>query len=317
MIFKVYGCLEKLTFRFYMERLRTLSKLAKLSDVGVDSQVLSQKINRTHRNSVLKWLFESLDLLKVEDSVFFATVSLSDRYCSHASLSRRLEGADLQLVILASLCCCLKVIDSSVDLSVKAFLEHVSGGHVDAKEIFKAEARILKVINFDAFLPSMPEYISGFYDILFSDMKCSEGPLEQPVRRHILPASMVQRRDMATFLLYLFSLDIDRLHSSHQTALVSNCILASSWIIDGEGCGEPMDVTVSVDSVARKLEEIGWIDARMNVAAAIDETVSFWEACLRKPSEASQSIFRIFSSPSRSRVSTLAPVASRMIVGGG
>ena len=143
-----------------------LSVLSNLWDTELDSvnpSSLSLSINKAHRNSVLKWLFESLQLLKVEDRVFFASVMLADRYCSRAPLRRRLEGSELQLIILSSLCCSLKCVESSLDLSVKAFLEHVSGGHVDPKDIFASESRILQALDFNAFSPSPSVYLESFY----------------------------------------------------------------------------------------------------------------------------------------------------------
>ena len=301
-----------------MKGLSALSRLSCASDIRVDSAQLVRKINKSHRNSVLKWLFESLEILRVEDSVFFSTVVLADRYCAQTSLSRRLEGADLQLVILASLCCCLKIVESSVDLSVKAFLEHVSGGHVDSKDIFQTEAKILRAINFDAFVPSYSEYITVFFNMLCQRPVSTDFPLEQELPSSLMPEWARKQKDMALFLLYLTSLDTDRLHSRSPGRLAASCILTSVWIVrtfdrSSLACAGP-----DVPSIAKNLIATGWIESNADVHRMIEDTTLFWEGCVSKQSEATQSLVRIFSTPQRSGVSQLSPpVSARTSVGGG
>jgi hypothetical protein len=301
-----------------MKALAPLGKLSSASDVGVDSSQLGRKINKSHRNSVLKWLFESLDLLRVEDSVFFGTVSLSDRYCARTGLSRRLEGADLQLVILASLCCCLKIVESSVDLSVKAFLEHVSGGHVESKDIFQTEAKILRAIDFDAFVPAHSEYVTTFFNMLCRKPLPADAPLEEESARPAIPEWARKQRDMAMFLLYLLSLDVDRLHAMSAPKLAASCILTGVWIVKTFDKSAASNDGPDVQDIAKNLIACSWIETSADIHRMIEDTTLFWEGCVNKQSEATQSLVRIFASPQRSCVSSLLPpVSARTMAGGG
>lgn len=301
-----------------MDRLRILSSLSSATSESVDAGQLLRKINKGHRNSVLKWLFESLDLLKVEDSVFFATVLLSDRYCCKLAHSRRLEGADLQLVILASLCCSLKVVDSSVDLSVKAFIEHVSGGHVDAKDIFMTEARILRLLNFDAFVPSLSEFVTSFYEMLLENKSTTSSPLEQEVRRMQLPAIIRRKREMSIFLLYLTVLDVERFHSMDLPTLVSSCILSGAWIVSSSrNRASTEEIAREVSPIADGLIHGGWLSEQEDFLGIIQETVAFWEVTMSKPSEAVTSLKRIFGSNDRCEVATITLNDPRIMSSGG
>ena len=301
-----------------MERLRILSNLASASSGILDSHELSRKINRTHRNSVLKWLFESLDLLRVEDSVFFATVLLADRYCCRVDLNRKLEGADLQLVILASLCCSLKVVDTSVDLSVKAFLEHVSGGHVDPKDIFQTEARLLKALEFDAFIPSLSDFVTSFYEALCDDCSCTKSPLEQELAKIQLPYEVMKQQEMAKFLLYLTVLDVERLHSMTLPRLVAGCILSGAWIVNTSmNYTRSPEAAFQVSTIADCLVDAGWLCESDDCLSIIHETTAFWEDMVGKPTDAVDSLKRLFGSKEKLEVSKLKLLTTRVLSGGG
>ena len=294
-----------------MNRLTILSNLQADTCETVDPTELCRKINKTHRNSVLKWLFESLDLLRVEDSVFFCTVLLADRYCFLSNVRRKFEGADLQLVILASLCCSLKIVESSIDLSVKAFLEHVSGGHVEAKDIFQAEARVLQSLNFNAFSPPLSIYLDSFYDML-SDESPPLGPLEQEIRRSSLPDWVKQQKQFALLLLYLSVLDIDWLHSHPTSQLICRCILTSSDMMDNG-----LDGSKRLGEIVDRLVEVNWLDSSSDVSRMISETGDFYSRLVAKPSEAVESILKIFSLRERSHASKASNHTTRLIVSGG
>jgi hypothetical protein len=294
-----------------MNRLTILSNLHADTGFAVDPGELCRKINKTHRNSVLKWLFESLDLLRVEDSVFFCAVLLADRYCYQSSVRRKFEGADLQLVILASLCSSLKIVESSIDLSVRAFLEHVSGGHVEAKDIFQAEARVLQSLNFNAFSPPLSIYLDSFYDMLLEESP-PQGPLEQEIRRTSMPEWAKQQKQFALLLLYLSVLDIDWLHSHPPSELISRCILTSS---DMRNNG--LDGSKRLEEIALRLVEVNWLDPSSDILCIISETGEFYRRLVSKPSEAVESILKIFGSRERAQASKASNHAARLVVSGG
>jgi hypothetical protein len=292
-----------------MERLRILSNLWNVELDSVDSTSLSSKISKAHRISVLKWLFESLDLLKVDDSVFFSTVMLSDRYCSRAPVRRRLEGADLQLVILAGLCCSLKTVDSSIDLSVKAFLEHVSGGHVESKDIFQTEARILEALCFNTFSPPLNVYLESFYEVLWQSTPSGTTPLEQETSRSSLPKVLDEQKQFALLVLYILVLDIERLHAMCPAELISTCILISAHMVRSDKW--------DIKTIELGLFEAGWLGTDVDVSSVVMDTASYIKASMANPSEAVEAVLRIFGSKERLNVAKLSVSAARLVTSGG
>ena len=283
-----------------MENLCILSNLWDPTLDAVPTNGLSASINRSHRNSVLKWLFESLDLLKVEDRVFFATIMLADRYCSRLPGRRRLEGSELQLVILSSLCCCLKVVESSLDLSVKAFLEHVSGGHVDPKDIFATESKIIQSLDFNTFTPPLSVYLESFYFAL-TQPAVHAGPLEQPVKPSPLPTWAVKQYNLALYLLYLVVFDTDMLHSHRPAEVAAGCILTSAFtLIDERG---EFEFEVVIDGLIRA----GWIDQSVDIAAVISEMTRYWRKTVAEQSDLVDSIKSLFDNKDKFFVSRIVP----------
>lgn len=298
----------------FMISLSILSNLWEKSLDSVDSIALNARINTTHRESVLKWLFESLDLLHVPDGVFFASVVLADRYSSKVESRRRLEGSELQLVILSSLCCCLKTVDASIDLSVKAFLEHVSGGHVDAKDIFQTEAKLLQALEFNAFTPCLSVYVDSFYNALCLD-RADAGPLEQRTDTRPLPEWAQKQRYLTLFLLYLCVFDIERLHSQSPAELTATCILTSAYICSNQ------DRTPSEapewERIVENLVSAGWVQGTSDLATQISDLIVFWQEAVDKSTDAVESCIKLFDCKERFHVSRISPGGTRFTVSGG
>ena len=288
-----------------MDSLRILSNLWDLQIDGVDVHALGSNVNSSHRNAVLKWLFESLELLKVGDRVFFATVLLADRFCVTFQPRRLLEGSELQLVILSALCCSLKVVDSSLELTVKAFLEHVSGGHVDPRDIFATEAKILQALDFTTFHPSLSTFIESFYYAITlpPSLEGKAHPLEQPYPPHELPGWALKHQQLAVFLLFLSVFDFKHLHTRRPSELVSACIITSGLALTSET--DP--AAPNLDEISTLLFRCKWIDQATDVALLVAELTTFWKGCLEEPSEATRSVFSLFDTPERLHVSRMNP----------
>lgn len=266
-------------------------------------QKLSSNVNTVHRNAVLKWLFESLELLKIGDTVFFGTVILADQFCARYKPTRVLEGSELQLVILSALCCSLKVVDSTLELSVKAFLEHVSGGHVDPRDIFATEAKILETLDFDAFNPPLCLLIESFYHFLtIPRVRETTYPLEQSYPPRMLPEWASRHQQLAVFLLILSVFDVKHLYSRRPSELVSACIITSELTLQSDH-----DAAPNLDDIVSVLIRFEWIDRNSDVALLVAEVTTFWKECLEAPSEAISSVFSVFDSPERLHVSRITP----------
>jgi hypothetical protein len=262
----------------------------------IGARALSYNINRSHRNSVLKWLFESLELLKVEDRVFFATVILADRYCSRLRCKTKLEGSELQLIILSCLCCCLKTVESSLDLSVKAFLEHVSGGHVDSKDIFHTESEILEALNFDVFAPSLSVFLESFFLFLSNSMNVA-GPLEQSSEKAQISPDLRKQYFLSLFLLFLVVFEPDVLYSASLSEIVSGCILVSASTLDSE----------NFNSTVRILLNFEWMQASSDMSSTMNLISKLWERVSQDKSEVSLSIKALFDCEAKFFVSRMIP----------
>lgn len=292
--------------------METLTILSRLWDPNHDKVVcsdLSGNINTAHRSSVLKWLFESLDLLRIEDRVFFATVMLADRYCALVAPRRKFEGSELQLIILSALCCSLKVVESSLDLSVKAFLEHVSGGHVEPKDIFATESKILQALDFNTFTPSLSVYLESFYFVLMNPVK-SVGPLEQDAGISTLPSWASKQYYLSLYLLYLVVFEVDLLHSRKPCEVVSACILASAITC--------FDDRRDIDKLVDALFQAGWISETCDISELVSEISTLWMRATNQKSEIVQSIVHLFDTKEKHFVSRLYPKHSYSVhVSGG
>ena len=287
-----------------MDSLCIFSKLYDQEIDSIDIGSFHSNVNLSHRSAVLKWLFESLELLKVGDKVFFGTVLLADKFCSICQTKRILEGSELQLVILAALCCTLKAVDSSIELSVKAFLEHVSGGHVDPRDIFATEAKILQSTDFNAFTPALSVYIESFYYAFTLPSETGKAnPLEQRYPSNDVPEWALKQQQLALFLLFISVFNMQRLHSRRASELVSACIITSALtLVNVADAAGP-----SLDDVVSALVRCGWINKASDVAILVAEVTSFWKQSLVEPSDAIRSVIAAFDSPERRRVSRINP----------
>jgi hypothetical protein len=275
----------------------------------VNSSLLTGRINVNHRASVLKWLFESLALLNIEDRVFFSTVQIADRYCvnmahRHVSTSNAIEGSELQLIILSALCCSLKIVESSLDLSVRAFLEHVSGGHVDPRDIFSTETKILTALDFHVFSPSLSLYLESFYFTLSrSSSEMTSGPLEQPATLRPPPKWASRQYSLALFLLYLVVFDIETLHAVRPPLLISACVLTSAFTLtDGDING------IEVRTISDALVEAEWLDTKIhNVAYIVRHMVRFWKRVATDKDPIFLSVSALFDCDDKHRVNRISP----------
>ncbi len=287
----------------------------------VDVKCLARTINTDHRNAVLRWLMESLDVLKIEDRVYFSTLSLADRYCSRVTgrWDLRYEGSELQLVILASLCCALKTTECSLDLSIKAFLEHVSGGHVSCKDIFGAETRLLQLLDFNVFGPSVVVYLESYFFQLMNDSKGEEKsscPIEQaPVDKSLLPPWTQQQYYISLFLLYLFSLDVTLFYVfRHPSVLVSACILTAAFNM------QLADVQHELPHAIAKLSNLGFVDPRRdNLEALVRDVSILWAAKLEVADEdpSIASVMKLFDTKERMYASKIVPRSIRPVCASG
>jgi len=288
----------------------------------VDVRALSSFINTEHRAAVLKWLFESLELLTIEERVFFATVVLADRYCArvaaeHRDRPRSIEGSDLQLIILSSLCCSLKSCESSLDMSVKGFLEHISGGHVNPKDIFVMEAKLLSCLDFHVFNPSFSVYIESFFYVLSrTTIESLSSPLEQPQSVRPLPDWAAMHYYLSLFLLYLIAFHVETLHAVRPPLLVSACILTAAFTLSDKKLE-----SIEFQTILEALVEAGWVDSQTHdVSFIVRHMTRFWKRAPDEIGEAAyKSICNLFDTDQRHHVSRINPprVGSDVITSGG
>ena len=289
---------------------------------SVDVRSLTDFINTEHRSAVLKWLFESLELLKIEERVFFSTVVLADRYCAKAGSvptesKPRIEGTDLQLIILSSLCCSLKSCESSLDMSVKGFLEHISGGHVNPRDIFVMETKLLTCLDFQVFGPSYSVYLESFFYVLSrTSIESQSSPLEQPQTLRPLPEWAARHLSLSLFLLYLAAFHVETLHAVRPPLLVSACILTAAFTLSDQRIE-----SIEFQTILEALVEAEWLDTQTHdVAFIVRHMARFWK---RAPAEIGEPVYKsicnLFDTDKRFHVSKISPprVGSDIVTSGG
>lgn len=292
------------------------------SNAVLDTKSLISTINTEHRKSVLKWLFESLELLKIEERVFFASLVLADRYCAsvnlrQTSVPRRIEGSDLQLIILSALCCSLKSCESSLDMSVKGFIEHISGGHVNLSDIFNMETNILSGLDFNVFNPSYPVYLESFFYVLSrTPIDSALSPLEQPCVARTFPEWAAKKYYLSLFLLYLAAFHVETMYAVKPPLLISACVLTASFTL-----GDQTIESLEFQTIQEALVEAQWLDPEIHDVAFIVRHMSrFWKcAAVDIGEEVFSSICRLFDTDNRYHVSRISPprIGSDIVTSGG
>ena len=282
-----------------MDNLSILSNLWDDEIDSVDCDTLRKSLNRVHRSAVLKWLFESLELLHIEDRVFFTTAMLADRFCAHAvSNNRPLEGSELQLVILASLCCSLKTVECTLDLPIREFLEHVSGGHVEPRTIFQKETEILQALNWNVITQSLCVFIDSFYYALTFNSTTSP-TLEQACVQSPMPQWALKQSNLARFLLFLSVFDTDWLHSRKPSVLAAACILTSAYtLLEHEH-------NISMDNVGTILIHSKWIEKDDDLDFLVAETIHYWHRSLSN--DAIAGILALYQTSEKNNVAQIRP----------
>ena len=291
-----------------MESLRILKRSHGQYGEAVDIQTITAHVNTEHRAAVLKWLFESLELLKIEERVFFASVLIADRFCARStqlSATRRIDGSDIQLIILSALCCSLKSCESSLDMSVKGFLEHISGGHVNPKDIFVMETKILSCLDFHVFSPSYSVYLESFFYVLSrTSIETLSSPLEQSQSQRPLPEWAAKKYYLSLFLLYLVAFHVETLHAVQPPLLVSACILTAAYTLSDQRID-----SIEFQTILEALVEAEWLDPQTHdVAFIVRHMTRFWKRAPFDIGEATyKSICNLFDTDQRYHVSKISP----------
>ena len=202
-------------------------------------------------------------------------------------------------------------------MSVKAFMDHISGGHVQSRDIFSMETRILNEVDFDVFRPSYPVFLESFFYILSrTPIEMVACPLEQPPSPRTLPTWAAQQYQLSLFLLSLTAFHVDTFHAVRPPLLISACIMTAAYTL----CDQKLD-SLEFQTILDALCEAGWFDNNSHDVGFIVRHMSrFWKrAPMEIGEEAYKSVFRIFDTDQRYHVSRLNPAnySSETVTSGG
>lgn len=173
---------------------------------------------------------------------------------------------------------------------------------MSCKDIFAAETRLLHLLDFNVFAPSIVVYLETY----FFDLAKQECPIEQaPVDRSTLPPWKQQQYFLALFLMYLLSLDVSVIHSfRHPSVLVSACVLTAAFNL------QLPDVQVEFPDTIAKLTNLGFVDPRKDdLEQLVRDTSILWAAKLDIYEEdvSVASVVKLFDCEKRMYASKIVP----------
>jgi hypothetical protein len=190
-------------------------------------------------------------------------------------------------------------------MSVKGFLEHISGGHVDPKDIFAMETRILTSLDFHVFSPSYSVYLESFFYVLSrTSAESLSSPLEQSHSRRSLPEWAARNHSLSLFLLCLVAFHVETLHAVRPPLLASACILTAAFTLSDQRID-----SIEFQTILEALVEAEWLDTQVHDVGFIVKHMSrFWKRASLDIGEAAyKSVFNLFDTDQRFHVSRISP----------
>jgi hypothetical protein len=113
-----------------------------------NAEDLLTNLGGNQRESILEWLVQACDIMRLPDAVLYSTVLLLDRYCTVAHEPLPMER--MQKVLMAVICTVLKTcaIADEVTMPLRELLLHLCRRQVVFEEILVMEHRVLQQLQF-------------------------------------------------------------------------------------------------------------------------------------------------------------------------
>jgi hypothetical protein len=167
-------------------------------------------LGSTQRESIIEWLVQACDIMRLQDGVLYSTVLMLDRYCACAREPLPMER--MHKVLMAVICTVLKTctVSDDVCMPLRDLLLHLCRRQVCLEEILSMEHRVLQTLQFAGLSAPTP--------LDFLDAYCAPLLAAGETTEACMP------RCLANFLVQLSFFDA-ALHYRHPHAiLAAGCV---------------------------------------------------------------------------------------------
>lgn len=127
------------------------------------SEDLVARLGNNQRESILEWLVQACDIMRLNDGVLYSTVLTLDRYCAAAREPLPMER--MQKVLMAVICTVLKTctVSDEVCMPLRDLLLHLCRRQVNFEEILAMEHRVLQTLQFSGLSAPTPlDFLDAF-----------------------------------------------------------------------------------------------------------------------------------------------------------
>jgi len=127
------------------------------------SEHLVSRLGSNQRESILEWLVQACDIMRLQDGVLYSTVLMLDRYCAAAHEPLPMER--MQKVLMAVICTVLKTctVSDEVCMPLRDLLLHLCRRQVNFEEVLEMEHRVLRTLQFSGLCAPTPlDFIDAF-----------------------------------------------------------------------------------------------------------------------------------------------------------
>jgi hypothetical protein len=240
-----------------------------------NAEDLLTNLGGNQRESILEWLVQACDIMRLPDAVLYSTVLLLDRYCTVAHEPLPMER--MQKVLMAVICTVLKTcaIADEVTMPLRELLLHLCRGQVVFEEILVMEHRVLQTLQFTGITsPTVLDFLEALGTPLHICSDSAESAL--PIR-------------LAKFLI-----ELSLFHASVHYRRPHLILAAASLYVALCSCRSP---PAAISALLQDVEAICWekSDVPAAVVTCATELHSLWHDFAALQGHRVQCLLRKFS----------------------
>jgi len=152
---------------------------------------LATRLQANQRESILEWLVQACEIMRLQDGVLFSTVLMLDRYCSVAEEPLPMER--MQKVLMAVICTVLKTctVSDEVPMPLQELLLHLCRRQVNFQEILAMEHKVLQTLQFSGLSAPTPlDFLDAFCTCLLAYGEPIESSAPRSIANFVVQLSL-------------------------------------------------------------------------------------------------------------------------------
>jgi len=127
------------------------------------TDVVVARLGSSQRESIIEWLIQAWNIMRLQDGLLYSTVLMLDRYC--AATAEPLPMERMHKVLMAVICTVLKTCTVSDDISMplRDLLLHLCRRQVCLEEILTMEHKVLQTLQYSGLSAPTPlDFLDAF-----------------------------------------------------------------------------------------------------------------------------------------------------------